>query len=332
MTILKRIGTALLCLAVLLPAAGACADSWNGTAAALETVEVTSPAGGTLESLNLESGTAVTEGAGAGSVRMDKVFAPFDGTVAAVHAEEGEKTNGTVLEISPTSLYTLTCTVKNTVQTPENALIHIGETLYVRCTADGSHRAVAVVTAISGSDYTAETTAGELYVGETVYLYRDEACTPALRVGKGTVTSHDPLTVSADGVIRNLRVQQGDKVKRGQWIFSVSSSEENRITVPASGTVTEVKAAVGDSVAEDQALAEIAVSCVLKISVSADDAGLFAAGQEWFYIRGDDDHEKLRPCRVRRVLLNSGDASAEVELIPEDGALLPIGLTVRITD
>ncbi|MCR5297026.1 MAG: hypothetical protein K6E17_06420 [Clostridiales bacterium] len=329
---MKRIAATLLCLALAVWTAGACADSWNGTVTALETVQVTSPADGTLESFSLETGAAAAEGDAAGSVRMDKTFAPFDGTVAAMHAEDGEEINGTVLEISPTSLYTLTCTVQDTAQTPENALIHIGETLYVRCTADGSHRATAVVTKISGAEFTAEATGGELYVGETVYLYRDAEYTAALRVGKGTVTSHDPLTVSAKGVIRNLRVQAGDRVERGQWLFSVSSAEENEITIPASGIVTEVKASAGSSVTGEQVLAEIAVSCAIRMTVSADDAGLFTAGQEMAYIRGDDPHEELRPCRVSKVLMNSDDASAEIELIPEDESLLPVGMTILVTE
>ena len=329
---MKRIGCAVICAIFAFCAAGALADSWNGSVTALETVQVTSPAEGVLERLDLETGAWATEGEDAGAVRAEKVFAPFDGTVVSVGAEEGDRVSGTVLEISPVSLYTVTCTVTDVAKTPENALIHVGETLYVRCTADGSHRAEAVVTAVTGAEFTAETTAGELYVGETVWLYRDAAYDSASRVGKGTVTAHDPLTVSADGVVTVLRVQPGDRVERGQWLLSVSSSGDDAVVVPGTGIVTGVKAAAGDQVKEDQELAEIAVSCAIRAEVSADEAALFEAGQAWAYIRGDDLHETLRPCRVSRVLADMGDASAVVEFIPEDETVLPVGMNVTIVE
>ena len=328
----KRIGAIGLCLALMTCVYGASADSWNGSVTALETVQVTAPSSGMVDSLALEPGALVTEGGFAGSVRTEKVFAPFDGTVAAVSAGEWDEVSGKVLEISPVSLYSISCTVSDTAKTAENALIHIGETVYVRCMKDRTHRAQAVVISVSGAEWTAETVAGELYVGEAVYLYSDEACTTACLVGKGTVKAHDTLTVSSEGVIRQMRVQPGDRVERGQWLFSVSSSADSEIRIPASGIVTEVKASAGEQVEEDRILAEIAVSCAIRITVSADEAGTFAPGQIWGYIRGDDPHEETHPCRVSRILADGGNASAVVEFIPEDETLLPVGMNVQVVD
>lgn len=327
----KRNWGAGVCLGILLAAGGVSADSWNGSVTALETVRVTAPAEGIAEALTLETGARTEEGVTAGMIRAEKIFAPEDGTVSVIMAEEGETVTGAVLEISPVSLYTVTCTVTDVAQTPETALIHIGEMVYIRCMADGSHRAEAVVTAVSGAEWTAETTAGELYVGEAVYLYRDPEYAAASRIGKGTVTAHDPLTVTAGGVITRMRVAAGDRVERGQWLFSVASAEETEIRVPAAGIVTGVSVSPGDRVTEGQELAEIAVSCAIRVTVPADEAGQFAPGQTWMYTRGDDPHENLYPCRVSRVLIHEEDASGTVELIPEGGELLPVGMTVTIT-
>ncbi len=328
----KKIWAALICLALSMAFCGAYADTWSGSVAALETAYVTAPADGIAETLKLETGARVTEGTTAGSIRAEKVFAPFDGTVTGVKAAEGDTVSGTMLEISPVSLYTVSCTVTSAAETPENVLIHIGETVYIRCMKDRTHHAEAVVVSVSGAEWTAETTAGDLYVGEAVYLYRDAACQADSRIGKGTVTAHDPLTVSAEGVIRQLRVQAGDKVERGQWLFSVSSSAENEITIPSSGIVTAVNASAGEQVKEGQELAEIAESCAIRIEVSADEAGLFAPDQAYAYIRGDDPHEEMHPCHVSRVLADADNASAVVELIPEDETLLPVGMTVLVTN
>ena len=320
-----------ICLALLLFICSASADSWSGSVTSLETVQIISPAEGILETLVIEPGAMVSEGAAVGSIRMEKVFAPFDGTIATVSVKEGGEASGTVLEISPVSMYTISCTVSDIAKTPENALVHIGETVYVRCTADGSHRAEAVIISVSGAEWTAETTAGELYVGEAVNLYRDAECTADRRIGKGTVTAHDPLAVSAEGVIRQLRVGTGDRVERGQWLFSVSSSTDNEVRIPASGIVTEVTDAVGVSVQENQVLGEIAISCVIRITVSPDEAGLFEPDQRWSYLRMDDPHETPHSCHVSRILVPV-DGSAEIEFVPDDDLLLPVGMTVQIID
>lgn len=325
----KRICTAILAGMLLLAVtAGALADSWTGSTQALDTAAVTSPADGLLLQLKLEEGAAVKAGGTAGEIRTEKVFAPFDGTVVAVAVKEGEEADGTVVEIAPTSLYALTCTVSDVAQTAEAALVHVGEKLYVRCTADGTHRAEAVVTSVNGAEFSAETTAGDLYVGETVWLYRDADAKE--RIGKGTVTVHDTLTVSSSGTVRNLRVQAGDTVERGQWLYSVSSAEDTNICIPADGIVTEVSASAGSKVKEGQELAVIAVSCGIRIEVAAEDVKQFRTGGVCTYYRGDDPHETAYNCTVSRILLNAQGSTATVELLPEEGELLPLGMSVRV--
>ena len=325
----KRVCTVVLAaLAALTAVTGALADSWNGSTEALDTVAVTAPADGLLLKLDLETGMTVEAGETAGEIRTEKVFAPFDGTVVTVTVDEGDEADGIVAEIAPTSLFALTCTVTGVAQTAENALVHIGEKLYVRCMVDGSHRAEAVVTDVNGAEFSTETTAGELYVGEAVWLYRDADA--AERVGKGTVTVHDTLTVSSSGTVRNLRVKAGDTVERGQWLYSVSSAEDTGIRTPVSGIVTEVSAQAGSKVKEDQELAVIAVSCAIRIEVAAEDVRQFRTGMVCSYFRGDDPHETAYSCTVSRILLNEKGDGAVVELLPEEGNLLPLGMSVRV--
>jgi biotin carboxyl carrier protein len=279
----------------------------------------------------LEVGQRVEAGQVVGGIRETKVFAPVDGSVAAVHLETGDKADGTVLEISPVSRYTLTCTAENYAKTPENALIHSGESLYVKCSADGTHRAIARVTTIDGAAFSAEVTAGELYVGEAVFLYRSREFTTDSLVGKGTVTTHDTVAVSGNGVLLKLRVAVGDTVERGQWLFSTASTDDTQITVPVSGIVTAVNVQVGSAVQEDQSAATLATAITLRAEVSADDAMRFKKGDTWYYTRNDDSHETHRTCTVQRVLTNEADASATIVLIPEEKDL-PIGLGIILTD
>ncbi len=318
-------------LTVFLIFSVALADTWAGSAAASDTADITIPSTGTLTTLDLEIGQTVTAGQVIGAIRETKVFAPADGTVAAVHLEAGDTASGTVLEISPVSLYTLTCTTENYAKTPETALIHSGEHVYVKCTVDGTHRATARVTSISGTTYEAEVTGGELYVGETVFIYRQSDFATKSLIGKGTVTAHDTLEVAGEGILMNLRVEVGDLVERGQWLFSTASSEDTEVVVPQNGIVTAILAEAGSTVAEDQTAATIATSVSLRAEVSADDAVRFKKGDTWYYTRNDDPHEIHRTCVVQRVLTNEADASATIVLIPEETDI-PIGLGIILTD
>ena len=309
----------------------ACADTFSGTVNALRTEQLLIPADGVLEAFDLEVGQTLSAGEQVGHVRPTKVFSPLTGTVAAVHLEVGDSADGTVLEIDPLSKYTVTCTITGYAKTVENALIHSGETLHIRCTADGTHRATGIVTTITGAEYTVEVTGGELYVGETVYLYRDPACRTESLVGKGTVTAHDTTPISGSGVILTLRAGVGDTVERGQWLFSTASDDQTAVISPVTGVVTEVNVKKGASVREEQAAALIAVGRTLRVSVTADDAPLFSKGDTWYYTRNDDSHETHLPATVLRVLTNENDASATVELSPQDDSL-PLGLGIYITD
>ena len=311
--------------------ASAFADVWNGSVAAATEVEIIIPADGTLDTFDLTVGQTVSTGDVVGHIRETKVFSPIDGEVAAVHLETGDKADGTVIEIAPVSLYLLTCTAENTAKTPENALIHIGEQVYVKCTADGSHRAIARVTALDGMDYEAEVIGGELYVGESVFIYRDRNFAQSSQIGKGTVTSQETLPVAGEGVILQLRVGIGDRVERGQWLFSTASSSKTDIIAQADGVITSVSVEIGSQVHEDQTAAVIATGISLRVDVSADDAPRFRKGARWYYTRSDDPHETLLPATVRSVLLNEKDASATVVLIPDE-KVIPIGLGISLTD
>ena len=321
----------LLLLAAVLAVTPALADTWAGTVTAEDTVEVEIPSSGTLTHLSAEVGQQVQAGDVIGAIRETKVFAPADGTVAAVHLEIGDTIADTVLEIAPVTLYTLTCTAQDYAKTPENALIHSGEQIYVRCSVDGTHKAIARVTTIDGANFSAEVTGGELYVGEAVFLHRDPAYSTRSLIGKGTVTSHDTIPISGTGVLLSLRVGVGDRVERGQWLFSTASSEDTELIVPQSGIVTALRTSAGSEVMKDQSAATIATSVSLRAEVSADDAARFKKGDTWYYTRNDDPHETHFTCTVQRVLTNEADASATVVLIPEEKDL-PIGLGIILTD
>ena len=149
-----------LLAALSLALSPALAETYAGATVAARTTALVSEAGGVLESLSLLPGQSVAAGETVGSTRAEKVFAAWDGTVALCCADAGDAVDGTVLEISPTSRYTVYCTVDGAYGDPETELVHTGEQLYLRCTANGTHKAVGVVTSIDGAEYRVEVIGG----------------------------------------------------------------------------------------------------------------------------------------------------------------------------
>ncbi|MBR4459567.1 MAG: HlyD family efflux transporter periplasmic adaptor subunit [Clostridia bacterium] len=319
----------LLALSLTAPAL---ADSWQGVTAGADTVPVTAPCAGTLTALTLTAGQRVTAGETVGEIALTPVYAPCDGRIVSVLRREGERADSAepVLQIEPVGRYRVLCTVSGVAKTVEDAWIRCGETLWMKCTADGSHRAAGRVIAVSGMNFEIETTAGELYIGEAVWVSRDEKCNFADRIGKGTVTAAPTESVSAEGVLFGLRAEAGAFVRRGQLLFRTAQGAEVVLRAPADGVVTEVRAEDGATVAADETVAVVAASVVLRVSLPLETAVTLAPGDCLRYMRADDPHGVLREAEVIWILTDGTSGTAAVELAAEED--LPVGMSVIVTD
>ena len=320
-----------LLAALALTVSPALAATYAGTTVASRTTALVSASGGVLESLSLLPGQAVEAGETVGSTRLEKVFAAWDGTVALCCADAGDSVDGTVLEISPTSRYTVYCTVDGAYSAPETELVHIGEQLCLRCTANGTHRAVGVVTSIDGSDYQVEVIGGELYVGETVNLYRDADFSAAQRVGVGTAVGAEPIDYTANGTLIELCVQEGENVERGELLFTWAQSEDTQIVSPTDGVIVRVLAAPGDLLQSGQSVAELVQPEDVRIQVqlNATDAARIRVGDAAIYIRADDPTETSRSAIVEGVSAIADGEGYVALLVPEEAGL-PLGLRVDV--
>ena len=320
-----------LLAALALATATALAETYAGTTVASRTTALVSASGGVLESLSLLPGQSVAAGETVGSTRAEKVFAAWDGTVALCCADAGDAVDGTVLEISPTSRYTVYCTVDGAYSNPETELVHIGEQLYLRCTANGTHKAVGVVTSIDGAEYQVEVIGGELYVGEVVNLYRDADFSAARRVGVGTAVVAEPIEYSASGTLIELCVQEGEIIERGELLFTWAQADSTQIVSPAGGVVASVLVAPGDVLKIGQTVAELVQPGDVRIQVqlTAADAARIQFGDAATYIRADDPTETPRSAIVEGVSAIADGEGYVVLLIPEDFDL-PLGLSVEV--
>ena len=215
---MKVFGIVLLCLMLLSGTALASAE-YEGMVVPGETVSIMAPYGGTVASVHLRSGSPIHVGDEIAAMKTVKVLASEDGTIRGLFAQPGDRADQTVLYLMPVSKYVIEASVSSAHESVESKYVTIGEKVYIKCAPDGSHRAEGIITSVNGSNYVVQTTAGELYMEEKVYIYRTNDYLSQERLGSGTVNRTDAVAVSGSGSLLKLHVQDGEEVERGQLLF-----------------------------------------------------------------------------------------------------------------
>lgn len=251
-----------LAAAVCLSACVGNAEVYTAVTTARQTVSVEA------DVLCAEAGQTVRAGDTVGSNRVTKVFASEDGVVSSIAYEEGDSVSGTVLEIMPTEKYAVYCK-------SEEVAAYAGETVYLKCTKNGTHRGVGVVCLPDGNEFRVLTTGGEFYVGETVYIYRDDAFSSDQKIGIGTVVINDTLPYEGSGKLAHLHVTVGESVERGELLYETTEADTETVTAETDGVVLSAENGVltiapdGDLVItatiDENALSDFSVGSTVEI-------------------------------------------------------------------
>lgn len=324
---LKRCAALIMALALL--SACALAEVYEGETIAEATASVCAGTDGVVATLRAAVGQRVEAGDPLYALRPEKVFASQDGTVSLVNAGAGDKVDGELLEITPMERYTLHCTVEKAYQSPSTMLVHSGETVHIKCTKDGTHRAVGVITQIDSEEYLVLTIGGELYVGETVYLYRDADFSSAQRIGIGTVVVSDTEVYEADGTVSLLRVGAGDYVERGQLLYEVNGGE---IAAPVSGILISASCGAGDAVKADQAVAQIVPDGAICVEIRVDEAAAarIAVGDAAELVFAGMEDEDAQPGEVVAIACIAESDQYAVRIRPDSAQVLSLGMSVKV--
>ena len=319
-------------LSALLLTGVACAEVYTGVTAALTEISVCAESDGVLENVYMEAGSMTETGALLAEYRTEKVFASQDGTVAAIHFAEGDRCVGAVLEILPMQKYIIYCTAKNAYQSPESTLVHGGEQVYIKCTVNGTHRGIGVITGIDGIEYSVLTVGGEFHVGETVYLYRDAAFSTKQRIGIGTVVENDPETYESEGRIVRLHVTEGEKVERGELLYETVSGNAAEIRADIAGIVKSVNAANGETVQKGQVLAGIVPMGDVCVEIHVDETALneFRKGMRVEVCPTADHEETFSSGTVTEISGIGDQGQYRIMIAPDATEGLKLGMTVRV--
>ena len=255
----------------------------SGTVTAREAAAVTANIGGSVEEVFVRAGDRVEEGDVVATVALTGIYAPADGTVRGIMAEAGDSAGQTVLSIAPMSKYTVTADISDAYDSAANKHVTVGETVYMECSRDGSHVAVGRVVKAEGSAYTVEVTGGELYMEEKVYIYRDEDHSSSARIGSGTVSRTAELAVSGTGRVAELYVSEGERVERGQLLFTCVEADTvddallgGEIRSTASGVVASVAAQAGQQAAVGSTVLTVYPTEGFCVELSVEEADLAA--------------------------------------------------------
>ena len=293
----KCLCTGLLLLALCLPFSGVAEETavldsrrmmtLSGAVVAGETKVVQAPFGGTIKDVALRAGDIVAAGDILFEIETKKIYAPCDGVVGSVGAQVGDdvayiqERYGALLYIEPKSRLLIQTDTTYAYNTGDNYLIHVGETVYIGSRNSSERAGVGFVTTVDGGAYTVEVTDGNLIMGDGVSIFRQADFASDSKIGSGTITSSANVSITTEGSIFALHVEQGDTVRRGDLLVEIVDGDllynhapTNKVMSGYAGIVATVEAGAGNTVSDKQTLATIYPSGSLQVAVEVSESDL----------------------------------------------------------
>lgn len=317
---MKKFCTLLISLCLL--AGSACAaGEFEGVVIAGETISVTAPYGGVVSHTALRAGELLRTGDEIAQINTTRVLATEDGTIRGIFADPGDSASGVVLYLAPVSRFTVSCSIENAYNSAATKYVSIGETVYIKCASDGSHRAEGVITAVNGSEYTVQTTAGELYMEETVYIYRAPGYSSRQRIGSGKVNRTEAIAVSGSGSLLRMHVEDGEEVERGQLLFETVEGDIDALTASdhiirstADGVIAEVKVSAGQKISKGDVLLTVyeKQDYQIRFSIPEEELSSVAPGDPaMLYFQWNEDKDEPVAGTVTEISYMSDSADGE---------------------
>ena len=265
----KKLSLLLCLLLAATPAALAQGMEIDGTIEAGSVMTITAPYTGTVGDYTAGAGDVFAAGDALFPLSVTTVYAETDGVVTGLFAEAGDKAEtvigryGALCYMERDELFSAACTTAGADSDTEDKIIHPGETVYLKSTQNSERRGEGRVTSVGGGSYTVEVTdAGNLRVNESFRVYRDKSHDTDSCIGSGRTSLNDPAAVTAEGYVLAVHVQDGQRVSRGDALFSIVPDQlsgmaggEAAALMPQDGVLLSVSAQSGAQAAKDSVLA-----------------------------------------------------------------------------
>ena len=350
---MKKFTAILLLIASLLCCtANALAEELEltGTVSASQTVTLTAPAAGKVESCAVAPGDHVAAGTALLSLQTTKVYAEQDGTVR-IFGQPGDSVAalttryGGVAYVEPAQRYTIAGSTKNAYDSDDSKLIHPGEKVYLRSYNNYNLRSTGTVTLVSGASYTVEVDDNSFTSGTTVNIYRDAAYAATSLIGNGKVSQASAVAYGGTGYLVRLHVQSGQQVSAGDLLyetlegsFAPGSISMDMVFADQAGVIASVATGKGKTLTADEAVIVLYPDAGMRINVSVPEGDLARVepGMKVQYLLpGQEDSAKALNGTVEKISLLPDEDTAygttyTVSMIPETVEHLRYGLTVTV--
>ncbi len=272
-----------LCM-MLAPAAMAQeAVSMSGRLQPADIELITAPMSGSVLECEAETGDLLKEGDALIVIDTVRIYAPCDGVVAAMRAEEGDSLSfinmfyGAAMYIEPKSEYIIYGSTTNAYDSNDNRMIHVGETVYLTSVNNSSRTGEGIITYVDGETYTVEVTESNIRLNETCRISRDDDSSYEKgRIGQGKTQRNNPVAVTAEGSVVKLHVSEGDEVKMGDLLMEIAPDQldgetESVLAADKECIVLSMMASEGGVVQKGQPVAQVFSELHAVVQVSEDD-------------------------------------------------------------
>lgn len=257
----------------------------NGSAQAVNYVDVIAPCSGTLESFTLETGDSVAAGDVLFRMMTTTVYATEDGKINTVFARKGDDAQavmeryGGLAAVEPASRQRIAASLKHGYSSTETRTICVGDQVYFRSSRSGKEVGEGVVVTINGNDFVVDVLKGEFMPTETLKLFQDDDYETDDHVGTGDVFLRDPLLAKGQGRVCEVLVKEGATVRNGDALFTLLPADAPpkaapEIVAPTGGVAGQISAVPGQQVYKGQVLARIHLTDQLEIVAEVDEVDL----------------------------------------------------------
>ncbi|MBQ8095378.1 MAG: HlyD family efflux transporter periplasmic adaptor subunit [Clostridia bacterium] len=278
---MKRLFWLALCL-MLLSSASALASTADASIVAPNTIKITAPYAGVLTPFDWRSGDPVADGDILFTYQTTPVYAALGGKVVAIHAAAGDDAQGIISRygalavIEPIHPLYIAADNSQAYDKDENKYLHAGELLYLK---NGNDKGTGRVTSVDKNNYVVEILTGSFDPDDTVRCYRDSAYSNDSETGRGKVRRYPDYTVSGQGRITAVKIQEGSTVKAGDLLFETADilavpDSSNTINATVAGVLSALYVNGGQQVYRGQLLAEILQLGHLELSIELDEMDL----------------------------------------------------------
>lgn len=306
---------------------------------------ILAPYSGVVGDFTASPGDVLASGDALFAIRTTPVYADFDGTVTAVFAQPGDSAAsvqeryGALAYMEQTSLYTADCSTTGADSDNENRIVHVGERVYIRSSSNRDRHGEAVVTSVSGKQYTLEVLSEkDMRLGESIKVYRDEDFVSSSCIGSGDLSRVDPKSVTAEGYVLAVHVQPGQQVSRGDLLFEIVPDRLNgmrggdgSVSMPEDGVLLSISAQSGQAIAKDAPMATYCPRGQVKLvcAVDEDEIASVEVGDELSVTLDAYDGETLKGTVVRIAgasVSGEGAPAFDVTLELEESEHVRIGM------